>query len=135
MKKNVLRFALVGFLFVGLSLLGAGQNVQSQTLSSSVFSPATGVPLVGKEEALLRLDAVIVPHKNIMEAFPPHAIEHKQALRKYTYFNSMINLIVNGTTVPVAIGEALKFLVSDEYSTPDKLLGALKQEAIIMLKP
>ncbi|HUR31149.1 MAG TPA: hypothetical protein VMZ69_06930 [Saprospiraceae bacterium] len=135
MKKNLLRIALAGFLFAGLSLLGAVNQVQAQnTVSSSLFDPATG-PFVSKEAALDRLNQAIVPHKIIMEAFPPLSFEHKQALKKYTYFNTMINLISNSMSVPESIGEGLKMIATDVFNIPVKQLGELKQEAIAMLRP
>ena len=134
MKKNVLRIILAGFLFAGITLVGGSNMLQAQSAPSYLFDPPTGT-FVSKEVALERLDLAIVPHKNIMEAFPPLSPEHKQAFRKYSYFNAIINLLIDGKTIPEAISEGMTLISTDAYNIPSKQLPALRQEAIELLRP
>ena len=135
MKKNLLRLILAGFLFAGISLVGGSSMLHAQSSTSSqLYDPPTGA-FFSKEVALERLHLAIVPHKNIMEAFPPLSPEYKAAFRKYSYFNTIINLIVDGKTIPEAIAEAMTIISTDAYNIPSKQLPALRQEAIELLRP
>lgn len=135
MKKNLLRIALASFLFAGLSFIGADNKLQAQitTPSGNLFGPASG-QFVTSQVALLRLDQAIVPLKNTMEQFSQGGPAYDQAYSKYSYYNAVSNLIIEGKTVAVAIGEGLKNISTDEFHINQKLLGGYKQEIINLLK-
>ncbi len=135
MKKNLLRIALISFLFTGLSFVGAGNHLQAQitTPAGNLFDPAPG-QFVSSPVALLRLDQAIVPLKNTMEQNSPGSPAYDQAFRKYSYYNAVSNLIIDGKTVAEAIGEGLQKVSTDEFNISQKLLGTYRQELINLLK-
>jgi hypothetical protein len=135
MKKNLLRIALASFLFAGLSFVGAGNYLQAQitTPAGNLFGPASG-QFVTSEVALLRLDQAIVPLKNTMEQNSQGGPVYDQAFSKYSYYNAVSNLIIEGKTVAEAIGEGLRKVSTDEYNISQKLLGGYRQELINLLK-
>jgi hypothetical protein len=135
MKKNLLRIALASFLFAGLSFIGAGNQLQAQitTPAGSLFDPAPG-QFVSSPVALLRLDQAIVPLKNTMESYSQGGPLYDEAYRKYSYYNAVSNLIIEGKTVSEAIGEGLRKISTDEFNINQKLLGTYRQEIINLLK-
>jgi hypothetical protein len=135
MKKNLLRIAFAGFLFAGLSIIGAGNQLQAQitTPAGNLFGPASG-QFVSSQVALLRLDQAIVPLKNTMEQYSQGGPVYDQAFSKYSYYNAVSNLIIEGKTVAVAIGEGLKKVSTDEFHISEKLIGGYRQELINLLK-
>ena len=134
MKKNVLRIALLGFLLAGLSILGIGHQVQAQnTTLDQLFQPPTG-SFVSPSIALQRLDEAVVTYKNTMLNYPPNSAEYRLAFKKYSYYNAVTNLIVEGKTVPVAIVEGLKIVATDAYEISPKDLPVYKLELVNLLK-
>jgi hypothetical protein len=134
MKRTVLRIAIFGFLFAGLSLLGASHQLQAQQeLNNDLFAPPTG-QFVSPFEAQLRLDGEINILKLSMANLQEGTPEHRAVWLRYTYNNEVLNFIVNGKTIPESIAEGLLLMNVDEYDVPKGGLQSYRNAIINMLK-
>ncbi len=135
MKKNLLRIALVSFLFAGLSLLSADNHVQAQTgASDQTFVQPTG-SFVSAPEAMIRIDQAIIPLKNTIGNYAEGTPEYIEAFSKYSYYNLVYNFILEGRPIPEAIVEGLKVVSTDAFGVSSKKLPAYKLALVALLRP
>ena len=134
MKRTVLRIAIFGFLFIGLGVLGVSSETQAQSLTKAdVFEIPTG-NFFAPTEAKIRLDGEITTLKYTMANLVEGTPEYRAVWLRYTFFNGVLNFIVNGKTVPEAIVESLKEMDRDEYALPKGTLQSYRTAAINLLK-
>jgi hypothetical protein len=134
MKRTVLRIAIFGFLFAGLSFLGSSHQLQAQQqLNNDLFAQPAG-PFVSPFEAQLRLDGEISTLKLVMQNLQQGTPEYRAVWLRYTYNNEVLNFIVNGKTIPEAIVDALRLMDNDEYDVPKGGLQSYRNAIINLLK-
>lgn len=135
MKKSlILRIAFLGLFLAGLGLYGnSGQLIAQSGLDNSLFDEPQ-VTFVSKQIASERIDNSIVLLKILLENLTHGSPEYNEIFAKYTYSVSVQNFFINGQTIPQAIVEGLKLIVTDEFNLPKPTPPVLKQQMVDLLK-
>ena len=135
MKSVILRIALFGFLFAGLSFINSQDGLKAQTTTNqNIYSLPTGT-FVSASVAQARLEVRIVTLKNQLSNLTEGTPQYQTVYAQYSFYNSILASVQAGKTIPQSIVDGLTAVSRDEFGLAKATLLLYRTEAINLLKP
>ena len=139
MKSILLRIALFGILLVGMSAFSSEGQLKAQTIvsptavSQELFTLPAG-NFVDATTAKQRLEARIVSLKGQLQNLVEGTPEYKAVWAQYIYYNTILQAVTEGKTIPQSIVDGLTAISTDVFSLSRITMLQYRTEAINLLK-
>jgi hypothetical protein len=134
MKSILLRIALFGFLLAGMSAFSSvGQLKAQNTVNQDIYSLPTGT-FASSGVAKIRLESKIVELKTQLTGLTQGTSQYQAVWGEYSYYNTILNSVNAGKTVPQSIVDGLQAVSTDEFGLSRYTLLQYRTDAVNLLK-
>ena len=134
MKSVILRIALFGFLFAGLSFFNSQDGLKAQTTTNQdVFSQPTG-NFVDHGTAEARLETRLVILKTQLQNLTEGTLAYQSVYAQFSFYDTILQSVYEGKTIPQSIVDGLRSAARDEFGLSKSTLLTYRLEAINLLK-
>lgn len=131
-KANFRPFFVAAIAAVFLLLAGGRAMAQAGMSDNLLTLPAANYVTYSEATPILTDHCMLI--KGVLVTLTPGSPAYKTAERSYSYFNTILNGVVNGKDVPNSIKDGLSIFTTARYGdTPKTQIQSLKQEAITLL--
>ena len=134
MKSVILRIALFGFLFAGLSFFNSQDGLKAQTTTNQdIYSQPTG-NFVSGAVAKSRLEVRIVTLKTQLQQFTEGTPSYQAVFAQYFFYKTILESVEAGKTIPQSIVDGLHAASRDDMGLQKNTVLTYRIEAINLLK-
>ena len=134
MKSVILRIALFGFLFAGLSFFNSQDGLKAQTTTNSdIYSLPTG-NFVDHGTAEARLETRLVILKTQLQNLIEGTLAYQALYAQISFYDTILQSVQEGKPVPQSIVDGLRSAARDEFGLSKSTLLTYRLEAINLLK-